>query len=362
MIETPLSRPDRRMLLGAAMGAGAMGLLPAGAHADRSALAAVVEGMVRDHGFQGVVLLGRQGRVQSVHAHGMAHIGKAIPMRADTPLGVASISKRLTAVAVMRLVEQGRLSLDGPITAWLPDYPVATGARVTLRRLLSNSSGVPNPFRAAVEADPALLREPWVGTAEAVRRLATGDLVFEPGARFDYALSNWILVLAIIEAVTGQSYPEAMRTLVLEPLRMRNTMPVAPPDVMSYRTVSPPVEWTNPRPPFLAAAGGWYSTAADLLGFAHRVYDTRFLSAASRTALTTIEVASDSYALGGRVRTVSIGGADVRTAWETGNTNGYRSVLGHRLDGRGAVVILNNTAVSQRTMDEFAEALLRAQA
>ncbi|RZJ29383.1 MAG: hypothetical protein EON85_07080 [Brevundimonas sp.] len=55
---------------------------------------------------------------------------------------------------------------------------------------------------------------------------------------------------------------------------------------------------------------------------------------------------------------MSIGGVDVRAAWETGNTSGYRSVLGHRLDGRGGVVILNNTAISQRTIDAFAEALL----
>ncbi|RZJ24794.1 MAG: class A beta-lactamase-related serine hydrolase [Brevundimonas sp.] len=211
-----------------------------------------------------------------------------------------------------------------------------------------------------MEAEPALLQPPYVDTAEAVRRFATGDLVFEPGARFDYVLSNWILVLAILEAVTGQPYPDAMRTLVLDPLRMTQTTPVAAPGTMSYRAVSPPVEWINPRPPFLAAAGGYYSTAADLLRFAHRVYDTDFLSRASRAALTTIEVASDNYALGGRIRTVSIGGVDVRAAWETGNTSGYRSVLGHRLDGRGAVVILNNTAISQRTMDAFAEALLQA--
>jgi Beta-lactamase. len=143
---------------------------------------------------------------------------------------------------------------------------------------------------------------------------------------------------------------------------MTHTTLAPPEDVMSYRTVSPAVEWTNPRPPFLAAAGGYYSTAADLLRFAHRVYDTDFLTPGSRAALTTVEVASDDYALGGRIRTVAMGGVDVRAAWETGNTNGYRSVLGHRLDGRGAVVILNNNAVSQRTMDEFAEALLRADA
>ncbi|RYI81192.1 MAG: class A beta-lactamase-related serine hydrolase, partial [Acetobacteraceae bacterium] len=150
MIDAPLSLPNRRTLLGLAAGAGAAGLLPAGAWADSrsGAVAAVIDSMIRDQGFQGVVMLGRGGRARTTHANGMAHIGKAIPMRADTPLGIASISKRLTAVAVMRLVEVGRLSLDAPITTWLPDYPAATGARITLRRLLSNSSGVPNPFRA----------------------------------------------------------------------------------------------------------------------------------------------------------------------------------------------------------------------
>lgn len=362
MIEAVFPEPSRRALLGGVAAVGATGLAPARilARGDDVALSAVVEGMVRDHGYQGVVMLGRGGRVRFARALGMARIEPAIPMQVETPLGIASISKRLTAVAVMRLAEQGALSLDAPITTWLTDYPAATGARITLRRLLSNSSGVPNLFRTAVQAEPALLAEPWIGTAEAIRRFATGDLAFEPGARFDYVLSNWILVLGVIEAVTGKPYPEAMRTLVLDPLRMTRTTLVTPPDQTSYRTVSPPVEWTNPRPPFLAAGGGYYSTAGDLLRFSHQVYDTGFLTPASRAALTTVEVASDNYALGGRMRTVAIGGVDVRAAWETGNTNGYRSVLGHRLDGGGTVVLLNNTAISQRTMDELAEAVLRA--
>lgn len=283
-------------------------------------------------------------------------------MRVGTPLGIASISKRLTAVAVMRLVEQDVLSLDAPITTWLKNYRADTGARLTLRHILSNSSGAPNPFRAVVESEPSLLQPPYISTAEAVIRFATGDLAFEPGARFDYALSNWVLVLAILEAVTGRPYSEAMQMLVLDPLRMRGTTLVAPSDVTSYRAVSPPVEWTNPHPPFLSAAGGYYSTAADLLWFAHRVYETEFLTPSSRAALTTLEVPSEGYALGGRIRTLGIGGVEVRAAWETGNTNGYRAVLGHRLDRRGAVVVLNNNAISQRIMDEFAEALLRADA
>ena len=364
MIARPLAAPSRRTLLWGGGALGLMGSAPGVAWADSraTAVAGVVDGMVRDHGFQGVVLMGRQGRAHWSRAVGLAQIERGIPLRMETPLGIASISKRLTAVAVMRLVEAGVLSLDAPITTWLPDYRADTGARVTLRRLLSNSSGVPNNFQAVIRAEPALMAEPFINTAEAIHRFSSGDLAFEPGARFDYALTNWIVVQGIIEAVSGLTYAEAMRILVLDPLGMTQTGLNPSPDITSYRTVSPPVEWTNPRPPFLAAAGGYYSTAADLLAFAHRVHDTGFLARDSRTALTTVEVESDSYALGGRIRTVSIGDQQVRAAWETGNTNGYRSVLGHRLDGRGTVVILNNAALSQRTMDEFAETLLRANA
>ena len=76
--------------------------------------------------------------------------------------------------------------------------------------------------------------------------------------------------------------------------------------------------------------------------------------------LTTVEVPSDHYALGGRVREVPIGTQKVIAAWDTGNTLGYRSVLGHRLDGKATVVVLNNTSMSQKTLDEFSDALLAA--
>lgn len=66
------------------------------------------------------------------------------------------------------------------------------------------------------------------------------------------------------------------------------------------------------------------------------------------------------YALGGRVRTLTIGGVPVPAAWETGRTAGYRSVLGHRYDTRETIVILNNTGLSQKTLDLFADSLFGA--
>lgn len=320
----------------------------------------VIGAMVRDHGFQGVILLGRRGVPRFAQAIGAADIAAGTALTVHTPFGIASISKRLTTVAIMRLVQRGRLSLDAPITTYLGDYRTDTGARIKLRHLLSNSSGVPNLFSPAVRADASLVRRE-MPASEAIRRFASGDLVFEPGTRFDYTPTNWFIVLGIIEAVTGMSYAEAMRRLVTEPLDLNTTTPLAPATMAkSYRSISPVAEWTDGHPAYRAASGGFVSTAHDLLRFAHKVYDTSFLSHASRTALTTIEVPSDSYALGGRVREVSLGDSKVAAAWETGNIAGFRSVLGHRLDGKGSVVLLNNTALSQRTMDEFADALLRS--
>lgn len=354
---------DRRHLLAAGA---ALGLIPAGARAAPSLGPdnPVVDAFVKTQAFQGVVLLGRQGTPTYARAFDYADIEAGRPATLDTAFGVASISKWLTTITVLRLVERGALDLDAPITTWLPAYRADTGAKVTLRRLLSNSSGVPNLFNAAAKADPTLMSRD-VSTAEGLKLFCQGDLIFEPGARFDYALTNWMIVLAVVEAATGRPFREAMRAITLDPLGLRATeagaeIAAAPATAASYRTVEPPVRWVSPRFSIMAAGGGYYSTAADLLRAAHLVFDTGFLAPASLRRLTTIEVASDSYALGGRVRTLTIAGQAHTAGWETGNTAGFRSLLGHRLDTGETVVILNNTAISQKTLDLFADALFGA--
>jgi D-alanyl-D-alanine carboxypeptidase len=102
-------------------------------------------------------MLGKAGKPTYARAFGMADIEAGKPATIDTVYAIASISKWLTATTVLKLVEAGKLSLDAPITTWLPDYRADTGAKVTLRRLLSNSSGVPNGFTPAAKLQPDLL-------------------------------------------------------------------------------------------------------------------------------------------------------------------------------------------------------------
>lgn len=354
---------DRRQLLAAGAAAG---ILPVVARAAPQIGTdnAVVDAFVKAEGFQGVVMLGKGGKRHYARAFGMADIEAKRPADVETRYAVASISKWLTTVTILKLVERGKLSLDSPITTWLPGYRADSGAKVSLRRLLSNTSGIPNLFGPAAKADPTLTTRE-ISTAEGIKLYAQGDLASEPGARFDYAMTNWFIVVGIVEAVTGRPFQEAMRAITLDPLGLKQTDAASsiqdlPTTAASYRG-TPPVRADGKRLAIMAAAGGYYSTAADLLRAAHLIFDTRFLSAASLQQLTTIQAPDGNYALGGRVQKLRIAGKDCLAGWETGNTAGYRSVLGHRLDGKGSVVILNNTGMSQRTLDLFAFSLLGAE-
>lgn len=351
--------PVRRALM---LGAGASVLAPAfaaRAHDEE----ARVDAIAAEFGLNGVILLGRDGRPTFRKAYGIADVATGRAAAVGDRYAIASVSKWLTVTAVLQLVDQGRLALDAPIRTWLPGYRADSGDRVTLRHLLNNTSGIPNRLNDAVAADPSLKRS-TMSAAEAVTRFCSGDPIFEAGARFDYVVTNWILVIAIMEAATGEAYPALMDRLVITPLRLRDTgiaddaFLEADDVAKGYATLSPPVLKMGPRPGFTAAAGGFCSTAMDLLKAAHGVFDGTLLSAASRAEMVRITVPEQHYALGGRVAALNIGGQVKRGGWETGRTDGYRSVVGHLFDDRTTVVVLNNTDLSQQVMDRIALRLL----
>ncbi|VXB54194.1 Serine hydrolase [Brevundimonas sp. G8] len=278
---------------------------------------------------------------------------------------IASISKWLTVAAILQLVEQGVMSLGASVADTLPGFRKDAGGRVTLRQLLSNTSGVPNLYGPAVEADPTLKRSTMTA-AEAASLFCSGELIFEPGARFDYAITNWILVVAMVEAATGKPFERVVDDLVVTPLRLPDTdvakfdFDGRPDTAKAYSSISPPVLKMSPRPAFLAAAGGYSSTANDLLRAASGVFDTPLLTPQSRAEMLKITTPDQHYAIGGRVARLATPGGTRLAAWETGRTDGYRSVLAHVLDQRRTVVLLNNTDMSQQSMDRIALRLLRA--
>jgi D-alanyl-D-alanine carboxypeptidase len=277
----------------------------------------------------------------------------------DTRFMIGSISKWISTVTVLRLVDMGKLDLDAPIARHLPELPAANGA-VTLRQLLSNRSGIPNGVSNALRKDPSVGNLD-IGPVEGALRFGADPLNAKPGEKWDYSATNWVLVAAVVERANKKPFAETVEELVLTPAGVRDTSFAetgyedAVGMAVAYGTSG--ARKTPPAPPMVAASGTLYSTARDLVAVADAVYSTKLLSDKSRKALSTIHVQSEEYALGGRVRTIATKSGPRTLAWESGVSGGYKSLLAYDPQDGRAVVLLNNTDMQQSDQAKIAIAL-----
>jgi CubicO group peptidase (beta-lactamase class C family) len=179
-----------------------------------------------------VVLIARDGEVVYRRAAGYADREAGLPMREDAIFRLASVTKPMVTAAAMRLVEEGRIRLDDPVTRWLPDFrPRLTDGTVplvTIRHLLTHTAGLSygfleaedGPYRRAGVSDG--LAEPGMGLDENLRRIASVPLAFEPGRSWRYSVSLDVLG-GVLEKATGESLPVLVARLVTGPLGLRDT-------------------------------------------------------------------------------------------------------------------------------------------
>ena len=310
----------------------------------------------RETKFSGIVARATGGRVTDLFWTGDADRDRDLRVDQSTTFRIGSISKWLTAIAVLRLAERGRMALRAPIGRYLPELGTAFAA-VPLDNLLTNNSGIPDLVGQAVRTHPSL-RTSTAGSAEIVKRFATGALAFAPGARFDYSFYNWVLVHAAIERVTRKPFEQVIRDEIFRPARMSSAdfidtaHPSVPTVAQAYDAAG--VIKLGLVPPFGAASGNVHATAADLVSLAHHVFAGGLLRRSSLAELTRVRVPQENYALGGRVR--DIGGRSV--AWQTGKVGAYRAHLAHDIAAGRTVVLLNNTDLDQAVIGKLAEQLL----
>ncbi|WP_323117915.1 serine hydrolase domain-containing protein [Burkholderia alba] len=204
---------------------------------DAAALAArldrVFDTALRERRIVGAVaLVARHGDVLYRRAHGQADREAQRPMREDTLFRLASVTKPIVTVAVLRLVAQRVLTLDDPVTRWLPDFapklPDGSTPVLTLHQLLTHTAGLNYGFLE--EPDAAWHRlgisdgidRADFDLAENLRRLARAPLSFEPGSAWRYSLALDVLG-AVLERASGVALPQAIARLVGEPLGLRDS-------------------------------------------------------------------------------------------------------------------------------------------
>ena len=199
----------------------------------------------------------RDGKIAYTQAYGKATLNPPVDARTDMPYSVGSISKQFTATAMLMLVEDGKLSLNDPVAKWLPDLTRAK--EVTVREILSHTSGYQD-YWPQDYVMPNMLQP--TTTQHILETWAKKPLDYEPGTRYQYSNTGYVIAGAIIEKASGMPLLKFLRDRVFKPLGMESIVDVnigklskdAPTGYMRY-ALAPPRVAPKEGPGWLFAAG-----------------------------------------------------------------------------------------------------------
>lgn len=299
--------------------------------------------------FSGAALVARSGEVVYRAGFGLANVEWDVPNTPDSKFRIGSLTKQFTAAIVLGLVEDGSLRLDAPVREYLPGYPVPQGDQITIHTLLTHTSGLPSytdlpDFADEYSRDP---RSP----EEIVGLTSSRPLEFEPGTRFRYSNSGYVLLGWIIEEITGRPYDRVLRERILEPLGLDDTgydheSEVRRRGAFGYtRTLT---GYKNARyldTSLPHAAGMMYSTVDDLFRWTRALHAGEvFRNPESATRMFTPELEGYGYGVVVRERPVGESGDSVTVIEHSGGIFGFAATLRYLPDDDHTIVLLDNTS------------------
>jgi len=246
-----------------------------------------IDQLVAQDRFSGTVLVAKDGQILFEHAYGDADHAFNVPNKVDTKFNLGSMGKMFTAVSILQLVQEGKLSLDDRLIKVVPDYPDKDiASKITVSQLLTHTSGLGDMFNQKFQDTP----KDKLVTLQAHLPLFTGEpLLFDPGTQWSYSNAGFIVLGLVIEHVSGESYYDYVREHVFKPAGMINTDNYnidadVPNLALGYTTGGPSAAPGAPRKTNLyflqrgASAGGGYSTVGDLLRFSEALQKQKLLN------------------------------------------------------------------------------------
>ena len=271
----------------------------------------------------------RDGRVTAIRVAGAADVASGSPITPSTIFRLGSVTKSFTALAILQLHEQGRLSLADPLSKYVPDYPHAS--RITVEQLLAHTAGVPD----------------FLPMEEVFKR----PLDFDPGTRINYSNSGYLLLGRVVERASGLPWEAYLKRHVFDPAGMTRTgfdaEPVLPGRATGYQLSGngtyTPVSAGDARG--AQAAGGLYSTIEDMTKW------ELALASGKLVHPETLARASEPGLLAGGRRTAYGLGfmtgtyRGVRESGHGGDITGYNSYVARYPDERFTVIVLSNVGL-----------------
>jgi CubicO group peptidase (beta-lactamase class C family) len=298
----------------------------------------VVQSYVDSKQFMGAALVARDGKVLLSKGYGFANLEWGVANSPASKFRLGSITKQFTAACILLLEERGKLKVDDPVKKYMTDAPAAWD-KVTIFNLLTHTSGIPSftgfPDYASTEA---------IATTpeKLVARFRDKPLEFQPGEKWNYSNSGYVLLGYLIEKISQQSYSEFVQENIFTPLGMKDSGYDSNSAIILHRAsgYTPSAKGTihagyiDMSIPF--SAGSLYSTTEDLLRWEQGLMGGKLLSAASLAKMTT--PFKNDYAFGLAVHAVN----GHKVIEHGGGIEGFNTEIAYYPEDKLTVVVLAN--------------------
>jgi CubicO group peptidase (beta-lactamase class C family) len=298
----------------------------------------IVQSYVSAKQFMGSVLVARGDEILFSKGYGMANVEWNIPNAPTTKFRIGSITKQFTAAAILLLEERGKLQVEDPVKRYMPDAPAAWD-KVTVFNALTHTGGIPN-FTSFPDYPQKSLST--MTAEEIVAWFKDKPLDFDPGTKFSYSNSDYVLLGYLIEKLSGQSYEKFLQENIFTPLGMKDSGYDSNTAIIEYRasgyTQTPAglvnagyVNMTVPH-----GAGGLYSTTLDLLKWEQGLFGGKLLRPESLAKMIT--PFKENYGFGLIIRTTD----GRKNIWHNGGIQGFNASLGYYPGSKITVAVLSN--------------------
>lgn len=311
----------------------------------------------------------REGEIVKARGYGLANVELNVPVKPETVFQSGSIGKQFTATAVMMLVEEGKLSLDDSIVKYFSDAP-ASWQSIKIRNLLSHTSGL-----SEYESDdkirpggPVNLRQDYTED-QMVKIIESFPLDFQPGKKWSYRNTNYLLLGVVIRKVTGKFYGDFLQQRIFKPLGMASTRVISEADIIPNRAAGYQLvkgelkneEWVSPSLNTMAD-GALYFNVLDLAKWDGALYTEKLLKKSSLDQMWTVAKLDDgkpnsgNYGFGWDIERMN----GHRVLEHGGSWQGFTAYIGRYVDDKLTVVVLTNLDsdhASPRTITHHVAAL-----
>lgn len=295
----------------------------------------------------GGILVAKGDNILLEGYRGFAQEGNRQLIDKSTPLHVASVSKTMTAMAVMKLVESGKIKLTDPLTKFFPKFPYP---QVQVQYLLSQRSGLPKYeyFIEKIIPKPAELSKKFITNQDVLNMLIQykPELSRDTNTGFMYCNTNFALLALIVEKVTGNSFPNAMKQMVFEPLKMKNTYIFQEKDTLTaaksfYNRGSKLYPYDHLD--LIYGDKNVFTTPRDLLNFSKALFSKDFLRPDLMqmvfTPYSNEKAGINNYGLGFRMKLFDNG---EKLTYHNGWWHGSNSVFAHLLNSKVTIIAIGN--------------------